>query len=278
MGPLNPLTTLLHIQGVPENGAPVILFVPADILGGQLDRVDDSRMVAVGPLRFRGGAYAVVPEGEAYAEEMTGLQGEFITYNPDETTAREALNQWFLDNVGWYADAEEAFGVFRVVDEGGEVVTGYDARELNRFWANEYGLHFEMHRDSIFAEIERLVQRVFWRFYRPSRPEDEEAMLWQRLVELLDELIEEEWDDVAQGYLANYRTLLGVWYQAYGDPRFDAGLYVPPSLPVNAAFDQIDRLLDSAEDPFMWPTGRMTVFEGPIPVGGAIRIEGACLY
>lgn len=179
-----------------------------------------------------------------------------------------------MGNPGWHVQAEGAPEVLQVVDEGGEVVTGYDARELNRFWANEYGLHFEMHRDSIFAEIERLVQRVFWRFYRPGRPEDEEAMLWQRLVELLDELIEEEWDDVAQGYLDNYRTLLGVWYQAYGDPRFDAGLYVPPSLPVNAAFDQIDRLLDSAEDPFMWPTGRMTVFEGPIPVGEPIRIGG----
>jgi len=276
VGPLNPLTTLLHIQGVHgvTLDAPIIFFAQADVFEGQIDRVNDMRMTAVGPVYFGEGDYVVVPDNEDYTEETTGFQGTLIPYNPNETTAREALNQWLLDNEGWYAEAGGFPELLQVVGEGGEVITSYDARELNRFWANEHGLHFGVHEDSVFAKIETLVQRVFWRFYRPSRPEAGMEALWQELMELLDELIEEdEWDDVARGYLGNYRTLLAVWRQAYDDPRIDAGRYVPPSLPVNRAFGQIDALLYDAEDPSMWPTGRVTVFEDPIPLGEPVLVE-----
>ena len=275
VGPLNPLTTLLHVQGVHGEAldAPIIFFATGATLDGQLDSVDNARMTAVGPIYFVEGDYVIVPHNEDYRDETTGFPGTYIRYDPGETTAREVLNQWLLDNEGWFVEEEDSPHGLQVTDEGGEVLTHYDAVELNRFWAHVHGLQVESREESIFAEIEVLVQRIFWRFYRRDYPEQDVAVLWRELMELLDRCIQEEgWDDIARDYLANYQTLLGVWHQAFLERDLLRPIYRPQQVyeaAIAEAFSEIDRLLEGN----MWPTGRVTVVEEPVLVGEPIPCE-----
>ena len=281
VGPLNPLITELDIQGVHGAGqdAPIIFFAPIEVFDGQLDAVEGARMRVVGPIYFGEDAYAVVPEGAAFDEQVqvNGFRGTLIRYDPNEETAGEALNQWLLVNEGWYLHEGEEPGRVQVVQDGGEFLMNFNAAELNDFWATEYGLEQETYEDSVFAEIEMLVQRVFWRFYRAAHPETFVDVLWVELNEILDELIEEEgWDALTRVYLNNYQMLLGVWYRVFEERGLLRPIYIPP--PIYAAaiedvFAVIDGLIEGMLDPLLGPTGRVTVLGNPVPLGEWTPVE-----